>query len=231
MKKFSMAIGIVGLVGMLVPAPARAQASPKTPLTTDELALLAEELGAVLRFRQMSDTLTLPKGGVDLGVQFASAPIDDAAGTWNVARFVARFGAGDRVDIGAWGGYTSKVRDGMAGVDAKIALLRQGPSMPVSVSVRPSFSTLFGTADVWAGNIGVDLSVSRSFGAFAPYGGIAATSSMATDRLRDIDFERVSTGQTLAYAGVSYNWRQLIATAELEKGTKVSYAVRLGTRF
>jgi hypothetical protein len=230
MKRISAGVGIVGLVAILVPVPALAQALPGTRLTTDELALMAEQLGAVLRFRQMSDTITLSKGSVDLGVQFASAAIDDGV-AWNVTRFVARFGAGSRVDIGAWGGYTSQVSDGMFGVDAKIALVRQSASMPVSVSVRPSFSSLLGTADVWAGNAGVDVSVSRTFGAFAPYAGIAATSSIATDRLRDVDYDRVSTNQPLAYAGVSYSLRSLIATFELEKGTRVSYAVRVGTRF
>jgi hypothetical protein len=119
----------------------------------------------------------------------------------------------------------------MAGVDVKIAVLRQSDSMPVAVSVRPSFSSTLGAGDVWAATTGVDLSVSRTIGAFAPYGGIAAMSSLASERLQNIDYERQSANDTLAYAGLAYTWRPLIAAFEVEKGSKVSYAVRIGTRF
>ena len=73
--------------------------------------------------------------------------------------------------------------------------------------------------------------MSRAFGAIAPYGGVAAMSSLATERLQDIDYERQTSNDTLAYAGVAYNWRSVIAAFEVEKGTKVAYAVRIGTRF
>jgi hypothetical protein len=231
MKQLSLVIAIMGLAATLAPAPAYAQQVLSSPLTQDDLVVLASEFGSVLRFRQLGDTATLAKGQVDLGVQFASAPIDTSTGSWNVTRFVGRFGVSERVDVGAWGGYNSQVSDGMAGVDAKIAILRQGPEMPVSVAVRPSFSATLGVSDVWAASTGVDLSVSRAFGAFSPYAGIAATSSLATERLHDIDYDRQTVGNTLAYAGVAYTWRSLIAAVEIEKGTKVAYAVRIGTRF
>jgi hypothetical protein len=35
----------------------------------------------------------------------------------------------------------------------------------------------------------------------------------------------------LLYAGVSYRWRALILSAEAEKASLVSYALRVGTRF
>jgi hypothetical protein len=231
MRPLATVIGIMGLVTTLAPAAAYARQIPTSPLTPDELGQIAGEYGSVLRFRQLGDTTTVAKGRVDLGVQFASAPIDTTSQSWNVTRFVGRFGLSDRVDLGAWGGYNSQASDGMAGVDVKIALLRQGDGMPVSVAVRPSFSSTLGAGDVWAGSTGVDLSVSRAFGAFSPYGGIAATSSLAAERLEDIDYDRQTTNETLAYAGLAYTWRPLIAAFEIEKGARVSYAVRIGTRF
>ena len=231
MRKLSSVISIMGLVAMLAPAPASAQQVLNTPLTHADLAALAGEFGSVLRFRQVGDTATLPKGRVDLGVQFASAPIDTTSQTWNVTRFVGRFGVSNRVDMGVWAGYNSQASDGMAGADVKIALLTQGPSMPVSLAVRPSFSSTLGAGDIYAATVGADLSVSRAFGAISPYAGIAATSSLAAERLQDIDFERQTDNGTLGYVGVAYAWRSLIAAVELEKGTKVAYAVRIGTRF
>jgi hypothetical protein len=231
MKPISIALSILGLVATLTPTPAGAQTASAPKFTSDELAALSAEFGSVLRFRQLGDATTLDKGRVDLGVQFASAPIDTSARQWNVTRFVGRFGVSDRVDIGAWGGYNSQVKDGMAGVDARIRLLTQGPSMPVSVAVRPNFSSTLGASDIWAASTGVDLSVSRTFGAFAPYGGIAATSSLATDRLWETDFERSTANQTLSYAGLAYKFGSVIAAVDVEKGDKVSYAFRLGARF
>ena len=214
MKPFATAIAIVALTASITPSSANAQAA---------------DIGAALRFRQLGDTTTLAKGRVDVGVQFASAPIESSK--WNVTRIVGRFGVNDRVDIGAWGGYNSHMSDGMAGMDVKIGLLRQSASMPVSVSVRPSFSATLGSADVWGASTGVDLTVSRAFGAFAPYGGIAATSSLATERLLNIDTDRETANQMLSYAGLSYTWRSVSAAVEVESGTKTSYAFRLGTRF
>jgi hypothetical protein len=40
-----------------------------------------------------------------------------------------------------------------------------------------------------------------------------------------------TANQALSYVGLAYTWRQVIAAAEIEKGDKVSYAFRLGTRF
>ena len=231
MRKLSIVIGMMGLVATLAPAPASAQQVLNPTLTSQDLAAVAAEFGSVLRFRQLGDTATLPKGRVDLGVQFASAPIDTTNQTWNVTRFVGRFGVGQRVDMGAWAGYNSQASDGMAGVDVKIALLTQGPSMPMSLAVRPSFSSTLGAGDIYAASVGADVSVSRAFGALSPYAGVAATSSLATERLEDINFERQTDNGTLGYVGVAYNWRSLIAAFEIEKGTKVAYAVRIGTRF
>jgi hypothetical protein len=228
MRLFSIVITVAGLVAALVPAPVNAQM--KSALTPEELTVLAADLGAVLRFRQLGDTTTLARGSVDVGVEFGTAPIE-AKGAWNVTRFVARFGVSDRVDIGAWGGQNSAVNGGMGGMDVKIALFRQGPRMPVALSVRPSFSSLIGASDIWAATTGVDLTVSRAFGAIAVYGGVAATSSIATERIVDVDFERTSVGATLSYAGASYTWRSLVAAVEVEHGTRTSYAVRIGRRF
>src|SRR3972149_3644232 len=104
MRPFPTAIGTLALVAMLAPAPASAQQSgTRGPapqlhvndayrscffdlhpeLTKDEFGEFAAELGSVLRFRQLGDTTPLGRGHVDISVQFASPPIDDAKGAWN----------------------------------------------------------------------------------------------------------------------------------------------------
>ena len=217
-------------------------------LTQQEFEEFAGELGSILRFRQLGDTTTVGRGKVELSVQFASASIDDSKGAWNntmshpkadhylggsiaFPRIVARFGVSDRVDVGVWGGLDPRSNYGVVGVDTTIALMRQGDGRPVSVSVRPSFTSLLGPREVWAGNVSVDISVSRAFGALSPYAGVSASSSIAVERSEDVALDPATAARSLAYAGVSYRWRSLMFSAEVEKGDLVSYGFRVGRRF
>lgn len=218
-------------------------------LTTDEFTKFTRELGSVLRFRQLGDGSTLGKGRIELGVQVANPPINDSKGAWghiladpnadhalatsvSIPQIVARFGVGDRVDIGAWGGLGPRAKYGVAGVDVKVAVLKQGPSMPVSLSVRPSFASLIGPYEIWVGTASADVTVSRSFGSLSPYAGLAGSSSLGIERSKDVILDPVSDGRSLAYVGLSYRVRALVLAGEMEKGTdRVSYAFRVTTRF
>ncbi len=217
-------------------------------LTKAEFEEFARELGSILYFRQLGDTTTLGRGKIDVGVQLANTLIDDSKAAWNntmshptandhVSRFmsfpriVARFGLSDRVDVGVLGGFAPHANYWVAGVDTRIAVLTQGPTRPVSISVRPSATLLVAPSEVLVGNTGVDLSVSRTFGRVSPYAGVAASSSGAVERSELVDLDPVSAGNTLAYAGLSYRWRALIMSAQVEKGARLRYAFSLGTRF
>ena len=92
-------------------------------------------------------------------------------------RVVARFGVSDRVDVGALGGLAPRANYGLVGVDSRIALLKQGPTRPVSVSVRPSITLLLAPSELLVGNAGIDLSVSRAIGPVSPYAGVAVSTS------------------------------------------------------
>ena len=217
-------------------------------LTKEEFKDFAAEAGSILRFRQLGDSTTLGKGKFDLSVQYTSASIDETKGAWNntmthtsatsylggsiaFPRLVARVGVSDRVDIGAWGGFDPRANYGMAGVDTKVVLLRQDQGRPVSVAIRPSIASLFGPAEVWAATASIDISVSRSMGAFSPYIGLATTGSVAGERSKDVSFKPVTTSASVGYAGVTYDLRGILLSAEVEKGTLVSYGFRIGKRF
>lgn len=249
MRTFATTVGALGLIAALAPAPASAQYFQLRPdLTKSQFEDFTGELGSVLRSRQLGDATTVEKGKIDLSVQFANTAIDTSKSAWNYTlsdptasndlgramsfpRVLARFGVSDRVDIGAWGGIDPHARYGLVGVDTKIALVKQGPARPVSVAVRPSFASLIGPSDVWAATMGVDLSVSRAFGALSPYAGVAASSSGAIERSRAVHLDPVSAGEAFSYAGVSYHWRSLTLSAEVDNGNRTSYGFSLGTRF
>ncbi len=113
-------------------------------LTQQEFEEFADEIGSILRFRQLGETTTLGKGKWDVSLQYTSSSIDDTKGAWNntmshpdadhylgssisFPRIVARFGVSERVDLGVWGSLNPRSNYGMVGVDTRIALLRQDP--------------------------------------------------------------------------------------------------------
>lgn len=237
MKRIAMIVSTLVLVGALTVIPAGAQAtggSSSSPfnlrpqLTSSEFETFTADVGSMLRFRQLGDPATLPKGQVDLGVQYASTSFDDPVSFPQVA---ARFGVSDRVDVGAWGGVNLDSEYGIAGVDTKIALLRQSNGRPVSVSIRPSLTSLIGPSEVWIGTASIDLSVSRAFGTMSPYAGVATSTSLGVERSDDVDFDPATPDESLAYAGLAFRWRTVSLAAEVQKGNDVSYAFRIGTRF
>jgi hypothetical protein len=233
LKLFPTVIATLGVVAILVPARAGAQQIDLRPeLTKEGFKDFAADMGSILRFRQLVDGTPLGRGTVDLSMQFA----DDSQSTnlgrsLSFPRVVARFGISDRVDLGAWGGFNSDSNYGLAGFDTRISLLREGPARPVTVSMRPSVTSLIGPSEVWVGTASIDITVSRTLGALSPYAGVAATGTLAIERSDDVDFDPATAERSLAYAGLAYRWRALSLSAEVERGTRVSYAFRIGTRF
>ena len=217
-------------------------------LTKAEFKEFAGELGSVLRFRQLGDTTTLGKGRFDISLQYTRSEIDESKGAWNntmshpaadhylgsaleFPRLVARYGVSDRVDLGAWGGVDLNSNYGLIGIDSKIVLMSEGQGRPVSLSIRPSFTSLIGPSEVWAGNASIDISVGRTFGAFSPYVGVATSGSVAVERTNEVDLDRAWASGNVAYAGVSYGWKGVQITAEVEKANLFSYGFRIGKRF
>jgi len=231
MRTFAIMIG-APLVAIASATPAQAQPIDRPVATEAQLQSVADEIGPLLRFRQVGDTTTVRPGDVELGVQYNSTPIGDATSTWNsVPNIAARFGIGERADLGAWGAFNSNGRYTVLGADTKIVLLSQGPGLPVSVAVRPSLTGLVGASHIWAASAAIDLSVSRTFRSLSPYGGVAASSNVAIARTSASALDPATSGDTHAYAGLAYRWRTLVLAAEIDNGATVNYAFRIGTRF
>lgn len=266
MRRLSIVVAVTGLAAILAAPASGGDSSAARPnlhvddsygscffdlhpeLTRAEWEEFAEEVGSILRFRQLGDATTLGKGKLEISLQYTGSSIDDAKGAWNntmshpapdhylggsiaFPRVVARLGVSDRVDVGAWGGLNPDANYGFAGVDTRIALMRQGEGRPVSLSIRPSVTAMVGPAEVVAANASLDFTASRAVGALSPYVGVGTTASAAFERSDDVDFDPADRGGSLAYAGLSYRWRSLVLSAEVEKAALFSYGFRIGTRF
>jgi hypothetical protein len=97
--------------------------------------------------------------------------------------------------------------------------------------VRPSIASLIYPFEVLVGTVSVDVSVSRAFGPLSPYGGLGGSTSAAVERSMAVDLDPATVNHSFAFAGLSYRWRALIVSGEVEKGARVNYAFRVGTRF
>lgn len=259
-------VGALVLTTAVVPAHAQPRAGAPAPplhvsaahdscffdlhpeLTAAEFEDFADELGSILRFRQLGENAPLGKGRFELSLQYARSPIDDAKGAWNntmshptadhglggsiaFPRIAARYGLSDRMDLGAWGSLNPRSNYGILGVDTRIALLKQGPSRPVTLTIRPSVTTLVGPSELWAGNASVDVSVSRAFGRVSPYVGVSTYTSGAVERSKDVDLDPASTAGSLAYAGVSVRLRGLTLAGEVGTGPVRSVGFSVASRF
>ena len=228
MKLYSIVATLAFFAAASTATPATAQEFHLRPgLTEDTFKELTADAGSILRFRQLGNPATLGRGRIDLSVQFGSTSRDDA----RFPQGVARFGVNDRLDVGAWGGFNTASKYGVVGFDTNIALMKQGPSWPVSVSLRPSVASLVGPSEIWVGNASIDLTVSRAIGPFSPYAGVATTGSMGIERADDIALDPVTAHDSVRYAGLAYRWRALVAAVEIERTAVTSYGFRIGTRF
>jgi hypothetical protein len=221
MRQVAVAIGVVAIAAVSAAQPAHAQTFDRPVQTQTDLQTLAADIGPTMRFRQLGDTETVRRGDVEVGMQYGN----DMPGV------VARFGLAERTDLGAWGAVTRDGHSGIVGADTKVALLREGPSMPVSMAIRPSVSALVGAANAWTATAGIDLSISRRFGPLSPYGGLAASATAAYAKSRALRLDWATSGDTYAYAGVSFRWHALVVSGEAENGREVTYALKIGTRF
>jgi hypothetical protein len=217
-------------------------------LTANELREFAGEAGQVVRFRQTSGADTLGAGTVDVGVGYQLFFIDDTKGAWNNTMshpgaehylgqelafpyLTVRVGISDDVDGEVFGTLSPGSNYGFVGLAAKIRLIEESESMPVSVAVRPNVSGMVGPTELQVWNLGMDLSVSRSFHGLTPFVGVAVNTTVAAETSDDVDLDPQGTVRAAGFAGVDFNWRFISVGVQAEVSDLVSFGARLGGRF
>jgi hypothetical protein len=217
-------------------------------LTRSEFREWAAEGGQIVRSRQLSGADTLGAGVFDISLAYAYFFLDDTKGAWNntmshptgdhylgeqlgFPQLHLRLGVTDRVDVEAYGTANWMSNYGFVGVASKIGVLRQGDRMPVSVTVRPSVSTLLGPSELGAWNASTDVTVGRSFGGLSPFAGVTVSSTLAVDSSSDTDVGNQLVFRPLGFAGVEYRWKHVSAAAQAEISDLPSIALRVGGHF
>ncbi len=217
-------------------------------LTQGQFRTFAAEGGAVVRFLQLAAADTLGKGTFEVSMNMSATRINDAKGAWNntfshpdaehwlgdvqqFPRLVVRAGVTDYLDVGAWGSVNPLSNYGFVGVDAKLALLQRRQGAPVDLAVRPSVTTVLGPSELWFGNVGVDLTVSRDYSGLSPYVGVGGTASLAIERSNDVDLSPAFSVRPVALVGLAYDFHWFSAGAEAVFSDVHSAGVHAGGTF
>ncbi len=217
-------------------------------LSSSAFRQFAAEAGQMVHFRQISSADTLGAGTFDVSVGYEYFLLDDTKSAWNdtmthpqadhylgrqlgIPYLALRAGITDRVDGEVFGTVNAASNYGAVGLASKIRILEQNDRVPVSVAVRPSASALLGPSEVQVYHLGTDVSVSRRFGSFAPFAGVAMSSTVAVDNSADTDAGNQAALRAIAFAGVDVRWRFISVGAQAEISDLPAFDVRVGGRF
>jgi hypothetical protein len=236
-------------VALLAAAPMAALAYDLTTvnlLTQSEFKLLSEDLGAALSYKPIIPSEALGLTGFDLGVaasgtQLKNAVLLSKAANASTVRTTmpllsARVHKGlpANIDIGV--SYTTVPGTDIHayGGELRWAVL-PGSTLTPAVAIRASGTKLTGVDQLGFSTYGLDVSVSKGFAIFTPYGGVGTvwvknapqgTAAAAPANLKEEKFN-----QTKVYAGVNINLGVNLAFEYDNTGSISTVSAKVGFRF
>lgn len=190
------------------------------------------EFGSVSAYKQMGAPGVLDGKGLSFGIEYMAFQVDEAAPAWNdtfvhpdathwlgedkqFAKLKLRVGIGHRTDLGAYYTMNPNANYGWLGVDVKHELLRQSPTMPVTLAVRGAYTKTLFVGDMDMHALSADVSAGHTFRYhITPYLGVGTDAVLAreTSPMVELDTEYNTVGR--AFAGVELALRGLRIGAE-----------------
>jgi len=215
-------------------------------LTQSEFHALTEDLGAALSYKPLIPTEALGITGFDLGVGLAGTALKnpillskasngaEVRTTMPLVSLRADKGLPWGIDVA--GSYTVVPDNSMRvyGGEVRWAFLPGTTTMP-AVGIRASGSKLTGVDQLDFTSYGVDISISKGFAIFTPYGGIGevwvhnAPQGIATTTPTALREEKIS--QTKFFAGVNINVGINFAFEYDNTGGVSTFGAKAGFRF
>lgn len=216
-------------------------------LTAQQFRRFAAEGGQLSQFRTLSSAEVLGQWNFDVAFAMIHSYIDDGNGAWNntmshpeddhylgdqitIPWFMLRLGVTDSIDVELSGTVDPRANYGFLGIGSKIALLQQKAGAPVSLSIRPSVSSLIGPTETGLVSLSTEFLVSRSFFHLAPFAGVGARGTLAIDNSADTDVGNQGALRPVFLAGLDYNWKALSLGAQVDYSTVLTLGARLGVR-
>ena len=241
MKKTAAALP-VALLAAAAPIPALAyDINTLNTLTQSEFRLLSEDLGAALSYKPIIPSEASGLTGFDLGVAVSGTRLKNAvllskaAGGDTVRTTMplvsARVHKGLPFNIDVGGVYTvvpgSDIRT--YGGEVRWAILPGSTAVP-ALAVRASGSKLTGVDQLDFTTYGIDVSVSKGFAIFTPYGGVGTVwVKSSPNGIATLSEE--SFNQTKLFAGVNINLGVNFAFEYDNTGSISTVSAKAGFRF
>jgi len=209
-------------------------------LTQDDFHKLSQDLGAALSYKPLTPTAPLGITGFDLGLAVTATSIKNTDALKNA-------GAGDHstlpvpslrlhkglpfgLDIGAMVGGVPGTNVRLYGGELRYAIVPGGAATP-AIGVRGSYTKLTGVDQLDFDTKGLDLSISKGFLMFTPYGGIGKVWASSTPNGTPA-LSKESLSMNKVFVGINMNFGLTNLAFEGDRtGKATSYGAKLGFRF
>ena len=215
-------------------------------LTQSEFRLLSEDLGAALSYKPIIPSEALGISGFDIGIAGSGTSLKNpvllskASGgasvrtTMPMVSLRADKGLPANIDIA--GSYTASTDNDLRafGGEVRWAFLPGSTLMP-AVAIRGSGSWVNGVDQLDLKTYGLDISISKGFAIFTPYGGIGEvwvrSSPQGAATLTATNLQGEKFTQAKFFAGVNINLGINFAFEFDSTGSINTYSAKMGIRF
>ena len=217
-------------------------------LTPGEWRTFSRDLASIIYFKPTTGAKPLGKGRFDVGVeQVATAPLNDYHGSWNntfshpsadhwltddshrlyFPVITGRYGVAENLDVGLLFTRNWNANYGWVGFDVKY-VFHQDRSRGLFYAARWSTVALTGVQDMDYYQGAADFLVSKDWGWFTPYAGVAGTYSVAREETAKVDLNQQRTAAIEAILGTQFHWRHLSMSAEADIARINMYTLKVG---
>lgn len=211
-------------------------------LTQSDFHGLTQDLGSALSYKPLAPAEPLGLFGFDVGVAVTDTKIKNTqafntAGAGNISDIAVpslrlNLGLPFSFDVGAMVGSVPGTNVRLYGGELRWAFIKGGTAMP-AIALRGSYTQLAGVDQLDFNTKGVDLSISKGFAMFTPYGGIGKVWVTGTPKnIPGSTPSEESFSQNKYFVGVNMNFILINIALEADKtGEDTSYGLKLGFRF
>src|SRR6266699_2317996 len=229
----------VSLLGVSLPVVAGDINNIKA-LSQPNFRLLSEDLGAALSYKPLTPTAPLGITGFDLGIAATSTKLQNSsvfttAGGWDHSSVIVpslrlNKGLPFGIDVGVMYSSVPSTNIQLVGGELRYAIVSGGAATP-AIGIRGSYIKLSGVDQLELNTRGVDLSISKGFLMFTPYGGIGKVWASSTPNgIPALSKESFSSNKV--FVGLNMNFGLTNLAFEADKtGDASSFGAKLGFRF
>lgn len=215
-------------------------------LTQDQWKRYTMQLGEISSFKSMASAETTGKKHFSIAIEYSVSPVNQHDPAW-INTFVhpdencplgdqitlpmlrAKYGASDKIEIGAKWATAPGGNYGIIGGELKYAFLEETKKTPAA-AIRASITALTGVADYNISIGSLDLLVSKKVAWVSPYLGIKESLIMGSETTSKVDLDKESLLAAQGFIGVAYSIRRINLAAEFNISNVNTFSFLIGFR-